>query len=465
MTLRLIHSGILKIPEQAKKMFGYVYANQEERSYCLIVKYTDESSPFPSVYDVPSNLSKCVLELNNGFAITLLECLREGTMTTFPSQMELRYSVSTIIPGIDMLKQGEDVFQEAYFSVDGILPWGNVYGFELLYEKNKEELIKVNDIKEVSILKNESYEILYKVLVRYPFNYNDEEMVLKQTPCLKVVSKEAKKIRWFIDIVEPINELITIAVQSRIGFTELKVLLKEEMYEEQLYKQELKVDTSHSVIKNKMYSRNFYVKLFSLEDLISEGDILSWQAKYTLYKPIVNLYLSAFTYSEQSPEQLFLNACQGLETYHARFVCDDKKEYLKRVEEVLSKDNSMWSEFFLDKDSKKRITLRERLADLMVDEWKIYSPFPPFDLGLEEYLKQIVDTRNYYTHYNKKDEHKALKNEMLGFATIMLRNLIEYYLLKGLGFNQEFANNVVKKKRESLSTDYDIYKINLGSKI
>ncbi|WP_281166237.1 HEPN domain-containing protein, partial [Liquorilactobacillus sicerae] len=181
--------------------------------------------------------------------------------------------------------------------------------------------------------------------------------------------------------------------------------------------------------------------LFNCRQLIESADLEAWNDKSKKLEPIINLYTEAYDSPSTSIQNLFLNVCQALETYHARMVTNNRDEYLKKSNQKIARMNPSFKDFLIrNKRNTKSILLSERISDLMVVD---NIPKINFSGGFKYFdFPQIVsNTRNYYTHYDENRQKNALFGEKLVDATELLRLILEYHLLRELGFNDDFATN------------------------
>lgn len=88
-------------------------------------------------------------------------------------------------------------------------------------------------------------------------------------------------------------------------------------------------------------------------------------------------------------------------------------------------------------------SLRKRVGELLetLDE-KVSSSLSPTD---KYFTADLVDTRNYLTHYDDELKGVALKNADLYWVNQRLRVLITILLLKEIGIREEFTVNLMKK--------------------
>lgn len=209
-----------------------------------------------------------------------------------------------------------------------------------------------------------------------------------------------------------------------------------------------------------------YEYLYTLDAIKdSESDVfIQWRKNYSMLKPVLDLYFTAFSNTSGTPEMLFINLVQALETYHARFIADDSKDYINRVENLVNsfcKENinkEGWKNFLLSKEqeSSRSIFLISRLADLVFAEGKLPFALGGHPIAPSDYIKKIRDTRNYYTHYNPAKLDKAFRKSELPKVNSHLLALLEYHLLVLLGFDADEIRRHTIEKIDRIDNTYQI---------
>src|SRR5699024_7292344 len=198
--------------------------------------------------------------------------------------------------------------------------------------------------------------------------------------------------------------------------------------------------------------------LFNLSEL-KQADFSQWQEVANKMEPIIELYIESLYNQNLSVSRHFLNMVQALETYHSRRIANSLGNYKQRVEEILEIRTKVFREGdreFLLGESKKFVTLKGRLADLMIADYRFW--FRTGEFRLLEFPQVIATTRNYYTHYDQKLEDKALKDENLITAFHILRNILEFYLLKEFGFREDFIHERIRERIKPIMNSIDIRK-------
>lgn len=168
---------------------------------------------------------------------------------------------------------------------------------------------------------------------------------------------------------------------------------------------------------------------------------------------ISDLYLPAYM------ENRFLNVVRGIETYHRFFVergSDNSTSTLRETEELsedyhkiihyimteISEENQ---EYFLTRirftDEK---SLRSRLNELLrmthpklVEQ--IFGDMP--SAKRKKMVSKIIDTRNYYTHRDKRENYQNIADSLteLRFLTERLSILLQYFCLTCIGIHRDIV--------------------------
>lgn len=279
--------------------------------------------------------------------------------------------------------------------------------------------------------------------------FDGEEKTIVQRVKLSISSDQKHTIEEFLKIVDRIVAMISFAIKGNVNISEL-ILFD---YEDSSYIGE-KIENYHKhyLIRAQRELDSFDSKKwdlnFTLNDIAQNMEI---SAKLEKLTPVFDLYLSLFKYRDMPTEMIFLNIVQALETFHSRFFYDNKKEkYKKSIEERFSKaviygtvKSKLWSKA---QERAGHIILESRINDLLIgNEWGLF-----LELWKEnsDFVRKVVDTRNYFTHYDASKESKSLKGECLHESIILLSKLLEYHVCLVLGIDNR------KKIRDSLDTHY-----------
>ena len=266
----------------------------------------------------------------------------------------------------------------------------------------------------------------------------EEVCKIEERLSFEIESQEKQSIEYFLQIRNNILSLISFAIKDNLNIEEQYLydfddnyLISEEITD--YYKYHLITNEPiYRLNKNHIYDYNFFL------NNIPEDDDFSNTLENL--KPVFNLYLSLFKYSDMPIEMVFLNIVQALETFHSRFFYDNEKsKYVKSVEDRFSSlanyediKKLLLCETQMDKNC-GYIILLSRLNDMLIGDYD--GLFHEFYASDPNYAQTIADTRHYYTHYGSSKEAKALKNEKLKDAIYILTLLLEYNVCKVLGID------------------------------
>ncbi|AUW63590.1 HEPN domain-containing protein [Staphylococcus hominis] len=455
-------TGFWRINNKGKELNGDLYLNEEEGGIVLYIRIPNKGR-IMSYLEFPLEIPFITGSTINGAKMTIVNCSRISTTSRMGTEEVYGYSADFLFNGMNFNDKEDIKFSKMTVSIPNIIQWGDTSNYvrpEL--ETNATSLIDLNIVEPIEIYSNKNYSVSYYLNFSNPFELMKEEIVLKQTPHLIIEVQTTKTIEWFMKISNQMRRLIEIAIGIPLSYGSMIVETPKFFYELEngkKYSRPLKVihsykHTMHNGNSAKRLTKHDY--LFSLSEL-KKGNFSQWQEVSTIMEPIIELYIDSLYNQNLSISRHFLNMVQALETYHSRRIAFSLKDYKKRVEKLLE----LRPESFREKDKKflldgcrKFITLRSRIADLLLANYEFY--FYIGDFELQKFPSLIADTRNYYTHYNPKQKDKALKGEELSNAFHILRNILEFYLLQELGFGEDFVHERIRERIKSIANNISL---------
>jgi hypothetical protein len=138
-------------------------------------------------------------------------------------------------------------------------------------------------------------------------------------------------------------------------------------------------------------------------------------SKEQMLDSVYDLYFGTLHDPDMYVSHQFLSIIQGLETYHRRKTQDNDRKLRERLEEIVNKN-------FVT------------VADLIVED-------------NSKFIDDLVNTRNYLTHYNPKKKEKAAKDEDLVKLTGRAKLFLESSLLNELGFGIDEIKTIIQKNK------------------
>ena len=180
-----------------------------------------------------------------------------------------------------------------------------------------------------------------------------------------------------------------------------------------------------------------------------EEAIQAWFKSYDTIQPAFDLYVSSKIGARKYLTDIFLSLVQGLETLHRRTSNETEMEaynfdqLLSTIVTVISPERRDFIESKLKYANE--ISLRKRLKRLI-------HPFRDlFGTSTETtvFVQDVVDLRNYLTHYDKREEGRAkrIMDRDLHDLCLKLEALLQLHFLQFTGMNVDRITSIASKSR------------------
>ncbi|MEK3794763.1 HEPN domain-containing protein [Paenibacillus sp. FSL R7-0204] len=461
-------SGYWTFEDDITQYHGDLYLNRDAGGIVIYIRIPNHGAP-KGYLQLPIEIPLIKGTTINGAKITLIDCSRISTQSKVGTEDIYGYQAKYMIEGVSFDHKENVVFSKIKLSIPKIIEWGNVSNYIMPDAGKDNVLIELKNVNPIEIYTCEEYTLSYYLTYNYPlFNLMKEKIVLEQTPYLTVESESLHTLNWFIDIVMKMKRIIEIAIGLPLEFNKMIAESPAIIWEFDDERTRIRpIEIVHALTRslnktNKKNDESNTKYLFNLNELSENADFSHWQKSSTIIEPVIELYIDDLYNQELSASRHFLNMIQALETYHSRFLCNGTlADFRIRVEAVIAIRPDVYKESdrkFLLEGSHKGIALRSRLADLLTADFKFH--FYTSRIKHRDFPKVIADTRNYYTHYNLRQEEKALKGNDLIEAYHLLRSILEYYILKELGFDEDFIHERTRERIEPLIIRNQIREVN-----
>lgn len=435
------------------KCGGELFLDQKHGVIRLVIFHLQDNFPDMHATNLfPTEMPLIFGEISNGTKVTLCNC----KVVNRHSQNFYRDTI-TIYANLMFLgkhQKHELKFDRITYELSNIIDWTGLCKYTTDYENGIS--FKWEHQSSVSVILREGVKIFFTPQIgSHSSSCVNEEFNLTQR--IEVIFEYSSPVTLeeSLEDVRSLIHLIDLGLEDNVYIKKIQCFRNNYLYEN---KQPIPIEVYTSFSQDSAYSPQPYYTLFNLQGLLQKEDLLAnWFKKYPKLKPIIDLYSSVFSYPQMPIEMTFLNSVQALETYHARFVCDKLSIYKKNVKELLNQvpeaERDQHGKNFLSAAQTNKcvdyIILKSRLCDLFVCNFKysfsnIYDEKYPYTL-----IDAIVDTRHYLTHYSAAKEQKALKGKDLESAVIIMRQVLEFYLLEQIGFDLEYIQTVINRRKGS----------------
>lgn len=395
---------------------------------------------------------------SDGENITLYKC--------YESQFNLaRFSTSSffvniIFEGHHFKKEEDIILDSLSINYSRLEEWTKISGFQNNTEYDASKNIKKMEIAYAIPQKVEANLDNLKISLDYNFSLNRkgiEDYHLKQTTFIKI---EPDKPIHYNDFQNNICYHIQNFLSLAIGKATDSLIIKGKTVPS---KNRLpagsveheKILIFHSVKGLSDLSKPIHPldMLFLFEDISDdfENCLKNWITKSELLQPVYDLYFGTLYNSSMYIQHEFLSLIQALESYHRR-IHDGKyvpEDHYSQIYDVLIDAIPD-----VDKDFKESLkqkmkyhnefSLRKRIKEIFIQCNNLTNLIIP---NKTEFIEDVVNTRNFLTHYDKKIESKAKTGQELYHLVQKIKFLLEICFLIELEISKENIETLVSRNR------------------
>lgn len=171
--------------------------------------------------------------------------------------------------------------------------------------------------------------------------------------------------------------------------------------------------------------------------------IKNWYKRNQEIKPVFSLMLYSFKDKLKFSEDKFMDIVRAVETFHRRTTNSTKmpkEEFESMVQRIYSKVDQKDKQWLVKQNAftyQNELSLKNRLLDL-------FARYPSSYLkdkipNIKRFCVQVVNSRNYYTHYNADKESNALKGKELFELNQNLKALLITCICKDIGLDDRLS--------------------------
>jgi hypothetical protein len=376
----------------------------------------------------------------SGKKITLMNCFASSRSMSFPGIPTAIITSNYYFNG-EHLNLNSNLFNTAILKISHLEKWIDIGGFDIVSnDDDKPYIAKYKNPESIVFYNNENVEFSFVFFSEVPFSTPKHNLTIKQETLLVIKHKQSFDLENFWEYLKMVKSFLTLAYFSEPQIQEIKFIQDGNKIEFRYFGQ------FEGNIKEKSSSRSFLFTFKKIEE--DFNDIFkSWVELNKTIEPVVNTLQQCFGNRTILIENKFLNVIQGIETFHRRMRknCKESKVvHKKRVVEIIKScpaDYKLWLNGKLDFSNEP--TLHSRLENLFneIDNDLKNHLFP----NTENIILQAKNSRNYYTHYDKALEKKALKGTELLYLTERLKIFLLIILLKETNISNDKANLIIKE--------------------
>ena len=319
------------------------------------------------------------------------------------------FIVDTLFTGIQYQTGQEIKFNSFSFYIDGLHQWILHTGIQRKpHKKSKNFTIQYKTPDSIICKISSNIDLSFSRTWRFvPSEKNIANLrtsINEKTQCKLTVS-EALPLKDFTLIVQKINSFLCFVMDAIVCISDVSATADNIENMEQLKNVNIYYK-SHLFVKNNLKHIRplFHFKL--IKDNI-ELILKNWIDIYNKSNPALQLYLSTQTREHSFIETRFLTLIQSIEAYHRGIFGAKNIKLKQRLKEIIE-------------PLKKRII---------------------FDHS-EKLIEDILNTRNYLTHYNPQKQIKAMHGEELFHLCLKIEGILQLTLLEKIGLSEQQMKKV-----------------------
>lgn len=422
--------------------------------------YSSETGVELTVYgdlnDGVDDLSFSIIngQTSDGKSATLYKCRQFQRGFSTNGEYTTEYDVTFLLIG-EIFETAEELkFDRLNCRYKDFSNWLGDFGFKKIEfdHSSLEVFMEYQQPSNYKFKLTDDLEMQFNFLVTFPFTKRTAKFELSQNCEITFSSIGKEKIEDLLEWHYSFSHFLTLAYFGRAITMSLSLEIKSEEKERADFPKEVTVYYLGRKInqneKERDHESQFLFRFPSIKANF-EQIILKWFQVQNDIEPCIGALMETFMPSEQPLELKFLSLAHGIETYHRRrrngFV-DTPSVFKAKLDTIIKSVDDEYKSWLKEKLAfSNELTLQERLEQLVSD---IPTPIHArlFKPSVSDFIKSIKQTRNYYTHYDKKTEKKALKGPELFKLTGRLKIFLLCLILKEIGFTDTEIENTILSK-------------------
>jgi len=462
---KISHSGVWHVDTRIETFAGQLHLDFESGYFTLELSISASSSLCDYLNSIKLRKIPLILgDTYNGIRISLVDCLILSSKHTNDEAARYTLHIDKVYIGIHLVTR-EQLFNCYQFKVPELIKWSGLCKYNTDYLESEPASLSIKWVSKQPVVIFIKDKLNIQISAHHgdtDWTMYDSEINIMQYVQISLSYYEPCQIDQAISDYMTFIKLVNIGCQDHLQGNSFYCLYCENC-NENLDCAPIQVYIAQPrIVPNKTA---FYEYLFTLNDLSKYPQVINnWYLKVEELSPVVNLYQQA-TQNQNLPVEIkFLTLVQALETFHSRFLSADYKQYKHRVEKALKivpPDETDYYRTHLVPPTftdELRIKLVNRLSDLFLCDFQIVFKTMSDYLVPFDYIDRIVSTRNYLTHYNKDKQNLALNGAELFDTLLCLRNVLEYYILREIGFPSTLTSYAVEKINRKIDNQKRVYR-------
>lgn len=394
-------------------------------------------------------LTKCIeVDFLHGFTttgkkITLLRCYRRNLTMSTHGKTTVEYNAQMLIIGNYYYDYNQIKFKNISVTYDLLDLWLSVFPFKIYDGKDDNNIFRIEYVKpklNKAVVDGINIEVVvdFKAIRK---SYKGINLML--TPYIRF-SKEKGGITLAESFKEinKFGDLLTFC--SDVYIKPIKISAKDTN------------DTNNEIIIRNSVDNSKKLEMTTNRDFILlykdikddfQNYMSIWKEKYQILGPVIEYFVDAHK-GGMFTQVSFLKLLQSLEAFSRRNrnnFKEDKKEYQARVDRILgyiqTNEDREWLKEILKYSNEP--SLHTRLKHIFKETNFLLNLSSK---KIKKLVYKIVETRNYYTHFDETKKDKVLDMNTLFYLGQYIMLVLKSLFLKELGFDNDYIKKSIIKK-------------------
>jgi hypothetical protein len=336
-------------------------------------------------------------------------------------------------------------FRKVEFSVFNLFQWLDLTGIKTEFGNNFENFkISYKKLESIKFELNEDCKGSISCKSHFTNGGDNNRIEIEEH---SEVTFNYNKKKHYEEILEDIGYFVGfITLFTFEQSYPIRIVFKDEDYTEEgvngINIKKISCIYQHTFYNNKYKIQRKHQHLIKYGEIKNEfnATIKKWYELYTQMKPIFNNMLMGFRNKNYYSIERFLDNVRALESFHRRNFSNYRlpiEEYDNIVKKILKNDElSEQEKKWLNEKLKygNEPSLEKRIKELASKYENKY--IIDRKINTAKFRRKVVDTRNYFTHYDKSLESKVKEGKEMYLITVKIMGLLYSCILTELGIDK-----------------------------
>ncbi|MGG0644739.1 HEPN domain-containing protein [Sporosarcina gallistercoris] len=385
--------------------------------------------------------------LSNGREVTLVNSLKTNEQWGFPGFPVSIWSCNLAIIGGLYREDSDILLSEIKATYEHLNLWLNKKPFKIdTSTTTKDSLISSVEINmnykmpDVIKIDNSNFNIEFTFKVDSSGDqYSKFE--INQTELVRFLFKENVHYKEAINTVSNFSDFLTLCIGEPIAC--------KEFFAKDIHGNDITLlFNSNKVNSNKIKEHEIIIKFSYIEDSF-ETCIQTWNTKKELLEPIIHYFVDAHEKGFYVPTS-FLKVVQAVEAFSRRM----RNNKIWSDEEFEATKERLTLQIQDDEDKKliagilsNEPRLRQRLKEIFSEVNDIFGISSD---KRKSFINKIVNTRNYYTHFDERLKDQIFDAIPMYYITKYMKLVLRVLILRELGIDNDLIKQRMSGNQELL---------------